>query len=179
MLRPSIVLAVLLFAFAASVSAESKIEFDGDTYTEAVAITEGKVRRTEYLRSGETLSAWTQMISVQIHPDATSVSDVMNPYAEARQELYAAEPLIYKKEDGEHAEDMIFEFLLLAPDKSFAEFVLVRAFFDPDEPVTLYVMSKRVSLADEVAAEAELGKLGAERQDWFRALAALSVDAGE
>jgi len=60
----------------------------------------------------------------------------MNPYAEARKPLYAADPQIFRSDVSKHAEDFIFEFFLLPPDKSHFEFVLLRAFSDPQSPAS-------------------------------------------
>ena len=71
--------------------------FDAEAYIEVWSVEQEGARLTEYIRSGENLSTWKQMISVQLHPRASRVADVMNPYAAARKPLYAAKPQIFQK----------------------------------------------------------------------------------
>ena len=177
MLIRAILLVVMLVAPPAF--AKSTLDFDGEAYIEVWSVEQEGARLTEYLRSGENLSTWKQMISVQLHPRASRVADVMNPYAAARKPLYAAKPQTFQSDDSTHAEDFIFEFLLRAPDKSHLEFVLLRAFSDPNEPVTLFVFSRRIPLDDQEKAELELAEIKQKRSAWIQSLKRLVFKSGE
>jgi hypothetical protein len=172
-MRYVLVLLLLILVDLPTAAAPGHLEFDGETYQKARSATEGGVDLIEYLREGETESSWDQMISLQIHPHASRIADVMNPYAAARKPLLVRDVAIYRSSSGDHAEDSIFEFLLGAPDGSHMEFALVRAVADPNRPVTLFIFSKRIPVSNTVSAEEILSKALDKRADWLRSLTAL------
>ena len=89
MLIRTILLGVLLFALPAL--AKTTVDFDDEAYIEVWSVEQEGARLTEYIRSGENLSTWKQMISVQLHPGASRVAQVMNPYAAAREPLFCSQ----------------------------------------------------------------------------------------
>lgn len=71
--------ALCVIFIAALARSEPHIEFDGESYGEVWSNDESGVTLTEYLRDGETVSKWSRMLSVQSHPGASAVADVMRP----------------------------------------------------------------------------------------------------
>lgn len=161
---------MIIFCFFSNTGhavSSDQVDFDGEIYKRVWSTEIDGVLLVEYLRDGETVKKWNQMLSVQIHPNAKRIADVMNPYAAARKEFYLSDVRIYEDKSGE---DMIFEFLL-APNKSYVEFVLLRAFSNPNEPVILYILSVKLKPSDKETFKKALAK----RADWFDAFEKMDV----
>jgi hypothetical protein len=155
---------------------QGEITFSGEKYQVAYSKTVDGVKLTEYLRPHETLKEWRQMITVQEHPGASRIADVMNPYAAARKRLYLKDVQLYTKNNEVGFEDAIFEFLLKSPDGSFMEFTLVRAVAKTGQPVVLYILSKKITFKEESVMAAELKEAYEMRRVWFPALGKMSFD---
>jgi hypothetical protein len=155
-------------------AAAEDLTFDGEIYGRAFSAQRDGAYLYEFVRGAESTAGWTQLVSVQVHPRASRIADVMNAYAAARQPLYLRDVAVYRQQAGAHAEDVIFEFLLLAPDRSHVEIDLVRAVSDPGEPVVLYVFSKRIP-SDAEGGKAGLRAASEKRSAWLRELGRLSL----
>lgn len=168
---------IFLFAVCGwAFATQNSIQFNGDKYLPVHSESVDNVELVEYLRSGETLDVWEQMVSIRKHTKALRISDVMNPYAAARKNLYMKDVGVYFKSKESGNEDAIFEFLLKSPDGTFVEFVLVRASTKNDESVVLYVFSKKILMLDESNMENKIKKVLEMRRELFPALGGMSFE---
>ena len=112
------------------------------------------------------------MITICVHPNAKRVSDVMDPYAKARQHLTVYDVPTYARDNPEYAEELLFQFVLREQNASFSEFVLVRAVSNPGEPVVLYIFSKKL----QSGRKANDRIVSFKRPDWIEGLVGLNID---
>lgn len=80
----------------------------------------------EYVPRGENLENWTKMIAVREWPNAKELKEVVGPYVRKLQPLYVRDAQVFRPEGGEVGEDLVFEFYLAPPDKSYLEYNLIR-----------------------------------------------------
>jgi hypothetical protein len=72
----------------------------------------------EYVELGQTLENWQHMLAYRQYPGYTKPATIINAYF--RQIKPTETPAIYRKDES--GNDMIFVFLMEAPDKSYMEF---------------------------------------------------------
>ncbi len=80
----------------------------------------------EYVPRGGTLENWTTMIAVRQWPKAKALKEIIGPYVRNLQPLYARDAQVFRPEDAEDGNDIVFEFYLAPPDKSYLEYNLIR-----------------------------------------------------
>ncbi len=76
----------------------------------------------EYVELGQTLENWQHMLAYRQYPGYTKPATIINAYF--RQIKPTETPAIYRKDES--GNDMIFVFLMEAPDKSYMEFNIHR-----------------------------------------------------
>lgn len=168
---------ILLFAFtlsctacsvrespdASSLTEPSKqkpsIVFDGDRYELAFVDARGEATINEYLREGETIHDWDQMVSVSESRGFFDFTEFMRAYVQSIQDNLAMQPEVYQK--GSNA--MLVISFLTAPDRSHVEFTIFRAVRVPGIGIRSYGFSKRVPFSENV----DVTEIMAHRDRWI------------
>lgn len=120
------------FAFSVLAYAEDPIEEKTDSFTvtgyRLAFVHVGKQGEVvnEYVPRGENLENWKKMIAVREWPHAKELKEIVGPYVRKLQPLYARDAQVFRPEGAEVGEDIVFEFYLAPPDKSYLEYNLIR-----------------------------------------------------
>lgn len=97
------------------------IEFDGETYRLAwVNVAPDGAVTNEYVKSGETVDAWTTLLTVRLWPRA-KLGEAASGWLKAVGPLLTKKAEAFKPKTAATAEDVIFEAWLSAPDRSYIE----------------------------------------------------------
>ena len=163
---PYIVLFGLLSLVVAMESAEAKapksieppqaVEFDGRTLNLAWQGEDPEQPIAEFIPEGETLDKWTHLASIRRYPDLDDAQGLAKLTIEEVEKTYPGSPT--NLVDDPKGSDAIIEFVVNAPDDSFAEYNLFKYAKDPAGGVVaqqyaLRTYGDRKTFLDELTAK--------------------------
>ena len=131
------------------IAAERSVTFLGETYTEASASTLAGAALHEFTRGGEGLDSWTRLLTIQCHPTASRMADVINPYLKARQGLFLSKPSFIRSPNDGDAGLVLIGVLGQSKATTF-EFVVIRFSEQGTQGVIAASLSERHAAAKVV-----------------------------
>jgi hypothetical protein len=106
----------------------ANLQFGGVKYQLAsVEIGKDGSITNEYVPEGQTLDSWTTLVAVRQWTNATDIGDAVKPWLKMIRPLLTKDVKVFRKPDsGKEDNDVVFEALLAAPDRSYIEINLHR-----------------------------------------------------
>jgi hypothetical protein len=154
----------MFFAILVSGSAMGQtLSLDGDEYSPVWSNTDNHLISVEFLRSGETVDDWQQMITAKEFSDVSELKEVLPGYMNRVKPYLALKPEFLHPGASVHKEDVVLVLTLLYPDKSNYEFVIARFYADDGQPVKATIFSHRIKFAPLVSFEEVHNKMS----DWI------------
>ncbi len=156
--RLIVLLAPMLLALPANAAAQ--VVFDGTSYVQAHTAAKGTSRLYEFVPRGQRLTSWKELISVQCHPGAKSLRDVIQPYMASRSKFSVAKPRVVTNAKGTPPSDVSVVLLLGTGKEPHVELSLARFVQSPGKGVYAAIFSKRYPVKQGLAATARDAEIG-------------------
>jgi hypothetical protein len=139
---------------AKSAEPPAAVEFDGQTLHLAWQSENPELPVSEFIPEGETLEKWTRLASIRRYPDLDDAQELAKLTVEEVAKSYPGSPT--NLVDDPHSSDAIIEFVVNAPDDSFAEYNLFKYAKDPSggvvaEQYALRTYGDRKTFMDELS----------------------------
>lgn len=167
----------LTLAFLCSCIAQAQFTFDGLEYSMKWETSQGDASMREYLSGIETTKNWTTMLTLQSHPSAKKIAEVVQPYLDARINIIALKPKVHPNQEGDLT-DIILELFLGGPGLTpHIEFVLAR-FIETDKGVFVIVYSNKIPLKSKKKnQEININHIVEAKDAWIKELQSISEDS--
>jgi hypothetical protein len=162
----------IFFIFPQLAVASNCIKFDEKEYCEVWKNKDGEMQTVEFLIDGQTVNAWTTMMTVREYDGKTALKEVLPDYVNSVKPMFALKPDFLQKDNSKSKEEVFLRMLLLAPDKSHYEYVVNRFYRDDEKSVKSIFYSHRIPFAKEV----NFNEIMENRDNWLEQLQLLSVD---
>jgi hypothetical protein len=163
--------AILLAALPlAAPAAAPCVKLDHQSYCQAWSAKNSSMSKTEFLRSGETVNHWQNMITILRYNGAT-LEGAINTYMSVVQAYMGPHdrPVWIAPKHGSHHGAAATRLVLQSPDGSEGEYVVVYFFSDPGKPVYAVAFSQHLPLpSGEIPTMAQYGK-------WLTDMQAMAV----
>lgn len=147
------------------------IDFDGAKYVEGFRQADADSTIIEYVPPGSTVEKWATLLTIQCHPDATALKDVVGPYFEARRSMIATAPEAIPNESA-YAEDANLLLFLGSPQMGRVEFSIAR-WVRKDKGVIGLIYSYNLPVQQNV----DVTVVMTNRDRWIKNLAAVPFEA--
>jgi len=158
-------------ALSSAPPAAEQVVIDGTTFTYASSSKSDGATLVEFVAPGESIDHWERLVSIQCHPSATALKDVINPYLEARKDLIAVRPEFLRNKPGS-LDDLSIVLFLGKPGMPQLEFVIARFAEAKPAGVAMVAYSRRFPMGKNVDVSAAMeGK-----SRWKDQLASISLE---
>ena len=139
---------LLIFSAAPSGAAQPCFKLDGQSYCRAWSAKDASMMKTEFLRSGETVDHWQNMVTILRYNNVHTLAGATAKYmAVVRPYLGRdANPQWMTPKKAMHAEEAATRVVLSTPDMSDVEYVVAYFFADKGEPAYVIAFSQHVPL---------------------------------
>ena len=139
---------MLFLVSSACLSAErsGSIVFDGETYTLGWINASSSNTTNEFYLPGESPNSWTRMIGVRHFSGARKLKDAVNPWLAMVKPLIAAKPDFYRADASAGEDGLVVVAWLLAPDKQYYEYDMMR-FVETPDGVMSYQFAEKLPFA--------------------------------
>ncbi len=121
------------------------IRFDGETYHLVwIDVSKSGAVTNEYVRTGETVEAWTTLVAVRHWPEA-KFGDAAGAWLKMIGPLLTKKVEAFKSDVAKSADDLVFEAWISAPDRSYIEPNLYRFVVEAGVPgVKSYQFAEKI-----------------------------------
>jgi hypothetical protein len=136
------------------------VKLDHQLYCRAWSAKSSSMSKTEFLRSGETVDRWQNMITILRFDNSTLKGAIQTYMSIVRAYMGPQDrPVWIAPTQGAHRAAAATRLVLQSPDKSDGEYVVVYFFSDPGKPVYAIAFSQHLPLpSDEIPTMAQYGK---------------------
>jgi len=141
-------------------AASSCVKLDGEQYCQAWSASDASVSKREFLRAGETVNRWQNMVTIIQYKDLSSIRQVIPRYLSVIRPYLGsdARPQWVTPKNPVHKEAMATRLVLSAPDNSESEYVVAYFFSDGRKPAYAIVFSQHIPLPYGTPTMAQYGK---------------------
>ena len=129
-------------------NATTCFKLDSQSYCLAWSASDSSVSKREYLRSGETVNRWQNMVTIIRYNDLSSIRQVIPRYFSVIRPYLGgdARPQWVTPKHAAHREAIATRLVLSAPDSSESEYVVAYFFSDGHKPAYAIIFSQHVPL---------------------------------
>ena len=154
------VVALLVMLQPAAANAAPCIKLDSQSYCMAWSASDTWVSKREYLRAGETVNHWQNMVTIIRYKDLSSIRQVIPRYfATIRPYLGSdAHPQWVTPKHALHKEAMATRLVLSTPDNSESEYVVAYFFSNGQKPAYAIIFSQHIPLPYGTPTMAQYGR---------------------
>jgi hypothetical protein len=152
-------------ATGASSDRARTIDFDGERYSLGRAHVTGTQTINEYYRSGESVTAWQQVIMVTDYPGSTDLKAFVKSYADSVSSGLAVNKDVYNY----GADTQIVASDAVGPERT--ELAMLRAVLIPNMGIRSYLFIARIPSADKAKIAAYRGKT----EQWIDQITAIDA----
>lgn len=131
-------------------TAETCLQFTGETYCPVWETTQGNMRHVEYLKAGDTVESWQEMVTVRRYGGDNEIKGVIDNYVAGVRPMISLPPEFYTKKETPHEEQFVLFLVLKAPDNSVVEVVTNSFYHEGDGVVWSVFHSYRMPYAQEI-----------------------------
>jgi len=164
----------LLGFLSVTSSADESVVFDNDRYSTSFSANENGKQLIELTKDGEDVDSWSSLISLQCHPNAVQLKEVIGPYYNARSKLVAMKPEVIVNTDQNTDSSILL--LLGGPGATpNIEFVVARFFIAPQGGVYAAIYSHRLA-ADETV---DVSRIMESKTSWNDQLVSITASTIE
>lgn len=158
---------LLTFAFwMIAFAGTPTLGFDQEFYTLSRAEVRDNTTINDYLRDQDKNENWSRMLSFKRYDNTKKISEVLPAYMASIKPNLAQKAKVFEKEDSQHAEEILINFVTVASDRSHYEYVLQRFFSDPGQAVRSSAFRLRIPYEDNM----DFSQFDKNRNKWINAL---------
>lgn len=161
-------LALFLVAISFYSNAEPCISFSDETFCEAWSGNARGFKSFEYLRKKESTQRWTKMLAFRSYEAKSDVEKVVSGFLNSIKSMAAIKPDILSPEESDYEDETIVLVLLIAPDKSYYEYIIHRFIKDSDD-----IYSGFYSYRMPYAAKPNFNEIAKNRNAWIKQILAM------
>jgi hypothetical protein len=153
--------AVMVCAAGRPAAAANCLQLGGESYCRVWSASNASMSHTEFLRRGETVRAWQNMVTILRYNDGPNLKATVARYMSSVERFLApdARPVWLQPKHPKHTGEAATRLLLTAPDNSSSEYVVVDMYADDGKPSYVIVFSQHVPLpSGEIPSTAQYGR---------------------
>jgi len=141
-------------------AASSCFKLDGESYCQAWSASDASVSKREFLRAGESVNRWQNMVTILQYKRLSSIRQAIPHYFSVIRPYLGndARPQWIAPKNSVHKEAMATRLVLSTPDNSESEYVVAYFFSDGRKPAYAIIFSQHIPLPYGTPTMAQYGR---------------------